>query len=231
MQIYSKSGMSLGKKDKSHMAEFSSNPDERKKREVSYSKHLQKVKAELDEQDALRIKVNKIRHEKGLELFSDREAFEDFVEESGLEDGPLFHFLITYGSNEEVEYKSVVTEPIFIYNYVPSITSNYLSEYLCIDHEEIIEMSHFIDNKFFKLYHIKTIALKNGHGFIITYYRLMLFVLYLENPILLNKLYSLHNEMKILNHNRNSMRRLMELLDPGLKNLEVMVEEKKGTLE
>lgn len=228
MQIYSKSGMSLGKKDKSHMAEFSANPDERKKREVPYSKHLQKVKAELDEQDALRIKVNKIRHEKGLELFSDREAFEDFVEESGLEDGPLFHFLITYGSDEEIEYGSIETNPIIIHDYIPYISSSFLAEYLCLEQEEIKNLSAFIDHKFIKLSHIKPISLKNGKGFLISYYRFMLFILIVNDCALLDKLYDLYNDMKILNNN-NSWKNLIELLDPGLKKLELMIEEKKNT--
>lgn len=227
MQIYSKSGMPLGKKDKSHMAEFSSNPDERKKHEVPYSQHLQKVKVELDQQDALRIKVNKIRYEKGLELFSDREAFEDFVEESELDDGRLFHFLITYGSDEEVEYESIETDPIFFHNHVPCITSNYLSDFLSITHDEIINLSHLIDSQFFKLTHIKTIPMKNEHGLIITYYRLMLLILFFEDRELLDKLYHLQSDMKILNNNQNTMKQIMELLDPGLKNIEVMVEEKK----
>lgn len=228
MQIYSKSGMSLGKKDKSHMAEFSSNPDERKKHEVSYSKHLQKVKADLDEQDALRIKVNKIRHEKGLELFSDREAFDEFVEESGLEDGPLFHFLITYGSDEEIKYESIATNPIIIHNHIPCISSNFLAEYLGIEDKEIKKLSDFIDHQFLQISHIKTIPMKNGHGVLIGYYRLILYILIVDDKSLLDKLYCLHNDMKILNNN-NSWKNLIELLDPGLKKLELMIEEKKNT--
>ncbi len=228
MQIYSKSGMLLGKKDKSHMAEFSSNPDERKKHEVSYSKHLQKVKAELDEQDVLRIKVNKIRHENGLELFSDREAFEDFVEESGLEDGQLFHYLIAYGSDEEIKYESIATNPIIIHNHIPCISSNFLAEYLDIEDKEIKKLSDIIDHQFLQISHIKTIPMKNGHGVLIGYYRLMLYILIVDDNSLLDKLYCLHNDMKILN-DTNGWKGIVELLHPGLNKLEIMIEEKKST--
>lgn len=226
MQMYSNSGMAIGKKDKTHSAEFSTNPDDRCKCEVSYAKHMQKIKHESDYNDSLRIKINKIRNEKGLFLFSNQNEFEELVEESGFEDSQLEHFLITYGSDEIVEFKLVKKETIFIFNDIPATTSSYLAEYLSLSNEEIINLSYLIDNKFIKCSHAKAIFLKNDEGLIITYYRLMLLLLFIENYTLINKIYFLLVDMKKMNNFKASIKNLIECIDPSLKKLEVMVEEK-----
>lgn len=229
MQIYSNSGMPLGKKEKSHMAEFSANPDERLKREVSYSMHKQKIKMEIDKQDALRIRVNKIRNEKGLSVFSDSEKFDELVDECGYEDSKLFQYLITFGSNEEFKNEDNFEEKIFIYHSIPSISSNYLAEYLDVDQSEIINLSYLVSNKLINMSYMKSVSLKNGKGLIITYDRLMFFILFVENSILNKKMYSLLQDMK--NFNKGSSIGMFTFFDKRFENLEKAVEEKMNSYD
>lgn len=224
MQIYSKSGMPLGKKEKSHSAEFSVNPDERLKREISYLEHTQRVKSDLNRQDSLRIQVNKLRHEKGLKLFSDREEFEDLVDECGYEDSKLFHYLVVYDSDETFDYEDLAEESIFIYDTVPAVSSNYLAEYLEVEHSEIINLSYLVSNQLINMDYMKSISLKNGQGLIITYYRLMFFILLVENSSLNKKMYSLLQDMKIFN--KGSSIGIFTFLDKRFQYLEKEVEEK-----
>jgi len=103
MQIYAAGGKRLGERSKSYMAEFSTNPDERLKSEVSYSDHQKRLKVEADERAAYRIEVNKLRYKNNLETFKNQDKFEELIDDCGLQDDELFEFLINYAKVENEE--------------------------------------------------------------------------------------------------------------------------------
>ena len=93
MQIYSNSGKRLGERSKSNMAEFSSNPDERLKSEVSYAEHKKREKIESNIRSAYRIEVNRERKMNNLDTFIDQEEFEELIDDCSLKDADLFEYL------------------------------------------------------------------------------------------------------------------------------------------
>lgn len=99
MQIYSHSGKRLGERSKSYMAEFSSNPDERLKSEVSYSEHKKREKHNDDKRNEYRIKVNQERDKNNLYTFKNQDEFEELIDNCNIEDDQkLFKYLTTYNS-------------------------------------------------------------------------------------------------------------------------------------
>ncbi len=102
MQYYSPSGALIGKRDKSHMAEFSANPDSRKKGEVSYSTYLKRLKEQKNSSDSYRVTINKMRHMKGLLPFKDIDEFLQIVDESTFDigDEELQQYLLDYEIQE-----------------------------------------------------------------------------------------------------------------------------------
>lgn len=98
MQYYSPSGAPIGKRDKSHMAEFSPNPDSRKKGEVSYSTYIKRLKEQKSCSDSYRVTINKMRHMQGLLPFKDIDEFLQIVNESTFDigDEELQKYLLTY---------------------------------------------------------------------------------------------------------------------------------------
>ncbi len=100
MQIKSSNGYSLGIRSKSHMAEFSVNPDDRKKSEVSVEKHKKKIHEKEDENRKHIVSINKRRIGNGLEPFSNSEKFEEIINDSDLEEPDLTNYLIAYDIND-----------------------------------------------------------------------------------------------------------------------------------
>lgn len=99
MQIYSVSGKRLGERSKSHMAEFSSNPDERLKSEISYLEHKKRKKYNEDKKNEYRIKVNQERDKKNLYTFMDQDEFEELIDNCDFKDEQkLFEYLTTYNN-------------------------------------------------------------------------------------------------------------------------------------
>lgn len=107
MQYYS-GDWKLGYKSKSNMAEFSSNPDNRLKHEVSYETHNKRIKEECDKHREYRVSINKERQKIGLtDFFDNQDSFDNIIAESELEDSDLKYYLIYYGAETcKVEEKS-----------------------------------------------------------------------------------------------------------------------------
>lgn len=101
MQYYSPSGTLIGKREKSHMAEFSPNPDSRKKGEVSYATHMKRLKEQKNCSDSYRVAINKMRNLKGLLPFKDIDDFLQIIDDSGFEigDEELLQYLLDYAIN------------------------------------------------------------------------------------------------------------------------------------
>lgn len=100
MQYYS-GDWKLGIKSKSNMAEFSSNPDERLKSEISYAEHQKRQKNENDHRMKNRIEVNKKRYENNLDTFTNQNEFEELIDSCNLEGHELFEFLIKYKKDDD----------------------------------------------------------------------------------------------------------------------------------
>lgn len=102
MQYYSPSGALIGKRDKSHMAEFSSNPDSRKKGEVSFETYMKRLKEQKSCSDSYRVTINKIRNMKGLLTFKDIDEFLQIIDESDFDigDDGLQKYLLEYEIQE-----------------------------------------------------------------------------------------------------------------------------------
>lgn len=92
----------VGYKSKSHMAEFSSNPDGRNKRDSSFNEYKKRLNIEEDIRMKNRISVNKLRDKQGLDPFLNQNEYEEIVEESELEGQNLVDFLIQYNLDLEL---------------------------------------------------------------------------------------------------------------------------------
>lgn len=88
----------IGYKSKSHMAEFSPNPDAdgRNKRDTSIQEYKRRLKIVENTTMQNRISINKIRNKQGLSPFLEQDEYDLIVEESELEEQNLFDFLRSY---------------------------------------------------------------------------------------------------------------------------------------
>jgi len=86
----------IGYKSKSHMAEFSPNPDGRNKRDTSILEYKRRSKIVENTIMQNRISINKIRNKQDLSPFLEQDEYDLIVEESELEEQNLVDFLISY---------------------------------------------------------------------------------------------------------------------------------------
>ncbi len=138
MQIYSRSGFKFGGKSKSNMAEFSLNPDGRKKAEVSYQEHMNRSREEDNNHTKFRIRINKARYEKGLATFKDQDIFDEVIEECEFENKQLENFLMTY------DLKLSIDENIG--SYVPIAIDNITMQIMDINDFPALEVKNFLDS-------------------------------------------------------------------------------------
>ncbi len=114
MQVYSGNGFKLSGKSKSNMAEFSLNPDGRKKSEVSYHKYITRKKEENNQRMTDRIRINNARYEQGLETFLNQDMFDEIIEECEFEKEQLWNFLLTYNLQLNIDENLSEYTPIEI---------------------------------------------------------------------------------------------------------------------
>ena len=160
MQYYSKEGRKYRGKSKSHMAEFSPNPDERLKSDISYSAHTRRLKEEASDKMQFRVRVNRKRDEKGLKVFldQDQKKFDDIIECGKLEGEELWSFLTICDldarpedikENTKPNLSSNEISPIIVHG-APMVKSIDLAHLLNIDHNDLI-------------YQCKQLDILNGH--------------------------------------------------------------------
>lgn len=152
----------VGYKSKSHMAEFSPNPDGRNKRDTSYKKYKRRINNQENIKMKNRISINKLRNNHKLPPFLEANEYEEIVEESELSGQDLVDFLIQYDldltiddnvkrfvpakKNQNTEYK------IFEKNNILYINLGSLSSLLKMDMKKLLEIlensnDEFIQNK------------------------------------------------------------------------------------
>jgi hypothetical protein len=223
MQIKSINGYSLGQKTKSHMAEFSANPDARNKRDISYQDSKKRKKIEDEENDFYRIQVNKVRNSNNLSLFTDIEEFEDLIEESNFKGEVLWKYLITYkeGVKNTIDETKDEDNQIFVHKKFPAISSKYLSYYIQIKHHELVHLNKQIEGEFYYIlneeiqyiHNLESILMNSQKGYLFTYQRVFLFSLMFKWP---------DKQLKLL-------RSLVEEMDQVLSSIKI--NSKKHTFE
>ena len=93
----------VGYKSKSHMAEFSPNPDGRNKRDTSFKEYKKRLNIEEDIRMKNRISINRLRNNQNLAPFLEQSKYEEIGEESELEGQDLVDFLIQYNLDLELD--------------------------------------------------------------------------------------------------------------------------------
>jgi len=101
----------IGYKSKSHMAEFSPNPDGRNKRDTSINEYKNRLMITENSKMENRISVNKLRDKNTLAPFLEQNVYEEIVEESELEGQDLFNFLIGYDMDISLEENMKIFKP------------------------------------------------------------------------------------------------------------------------
>ncbi len=145
----------VGYKSKSHMAEFSPNPDGRNKRDTSIKEYNKRLMMAENSKMENKVTVNRLRNKKKLAPFLDQKEYEEIVEESELEGQNLFDFLITYNKNISVEENLKKFKPsskndiykILIKNNNLYIKLGILSNILKIDFNRLLKIFEDIDDK------------------------------------------------------------------------------------
>ena len=199
----------VGYKSKSHMAEFSPNPDGRNKRDTSFKEYNKRLMMAENLKMTNRISVNKLRDEKKLPPFLNQNEYDEIVEESELEGQNLFNLLINYNmkntldeniknSNKYEEKKSILPKIIIKEDRV-YVNLDELSTYLCIDidklfscFESLLFVNYIIpyDKKEKYLIHFRCIVLKIEE-----------ILMFGKNEVLIPKLSILYLELKNLKTN------------------------------
>ncbi|WP_345988744.1 hypothetical protein WCX18_00785 [Sulfurimonas sp. HSL1-2] len=162
MQYYS-GDWKLGIKSKSHRAEFSPNPDDRKKSEVKYHEYARRLKEEMNQEMAYRVEINKIRHQYGLEPFLDQETFNELIDDCDLKGEALWHYLCEYDGEPP---KNSIEKPrhsleVMIAQNLPVVSSEALVEYLDLDHKDFIEAIQLLHNA--EVFYIEYLTIETFH--------------------------------------------------------------------
>jgi len=161
----------IGYKSKSHMAEFSPNPDGRNKRDTSIKEYNKRLMMAENSKMTNRVSVNKLRDEKGLAPFLEQNKYEEIVEESELEGQNLFNFLIGYKIDISLEENLNLFDEIIEKNDFPEIISRQdmpyvrieeLSRYLNIDMKKLLSIFKKFNRTFFN----DSLPKKSDHYFI-----------------------------------------------------------------
>lgn len=155
-RIHGKNNYDLSEQSKSNMAEFSPNPDDRKKKETSYKKYNQRQQDKQSQEMQFRVSINKKRDKLNYQtLFNKQEEFDEILEESELENEKLINFLIHYDLNMSIEEnkksllledkEKVETEKFYIQNGMSYVSLKILAKAVHGNSNHLLNLLESVD--------------------------------------------------------------------------------------